>query len=66
MQAGFALFDAIQKYLHDFPVQIVFQHSVFHAGVDTRIIVHFDNIAAVVDLLEVDSVQTVADAVCRL
>src|SRR5690348_9495403 len=53
--------DAAREDAKDLPVQRSAEHLVFVAGVDVRVDVDFDEIHAVLDLLQVDAVQAPAD-----
>src|SRR3954469_6062108 len=55
--------DAARENAKDFPVERLAEHLVFIAGVDVRVDVDFDEIDAVLDLLEIDAVQAAADQV---
>src|SRR4051812_15403180 len=55
--------DAAREHAKDFAVERLAEHLVFVARVDVRVDVDFDEIDAVLDLLEIDAVQTAADQV---
>src|SRR6185312_1259691 len=53
--------DAAREDAKDFPVQRSAEHLILVAGVDVGVDVDFDEIHAVLDLLQVDAVQAPAD-----
>src|SRR3954469_11961168 len=55
--------DAAREHAKDFAVERLAEHLVFVARVDVRVDVDFDEIDAVLDLLEIGAVQAAADQV---
>ena len=50
-----------QQLAHDALIQLFAEFGVFHASVDRGVVVHLDQHGAVLRLLDVDAIQTVAD-----
>src|SRR3569623_68696 len=57
--------DAPHQLLDDDLIELVAEAAVLDAALDVGIVVHFDNIEFVAQLLEVDAVETVADGIGR-
>src|SRR5438067_6021528 len=58
-----SLGDAAREHAKDFAVERRAQHLVFVACVDVRVDVHFDEIDAVLDLLDIGAIKAAADQV---
>lgn len=58
-------FNTLQKNAHHFPVKSILKYRVFVARVHVWIVVDLYHKEAVTDLLEVDSVKSVTDKICR-
>ena len=56
-------FDALQEHAHDFAVQRRLQHGVFVTRVDARVVVDLDDVRLMVDLFQIDAIQSVADQI---